>query len=254
MRIVSWNVNSIRAILKKDFMDSVKKLNPDILCLQETKATNSDTLNALFPLNEYVTFSNSADRKGYSGTALLSKNNPLKIIDSENEVDKDKEGRLICAEYPNFYLINVYVPNAGQKLERLGYKKIWNSNFLSFIKNLKKTKPVIVCGDFNVAHHPIDLKNDKANYNKTAGYTQIEIDGMDAMIKAGFVDSFRYFHPNEVAYTFWSYRFNAREKNIGWRIDYFLISERLINKVKSVNVHPEFYGSDHCPISLDIDL
>jgi exodeoxyribonuclease-3 len=254
MRIVSWNVNSIRAILKKDFMDSVKKLNPDILCLQETKATNSDTLNALFPLNEYVTFSNSADRKGYSGTALLSKNNPLKIIDSANEVDEDKEGRLICAEFTDFFLINVYAPNAGQALERLDYKKNWNSRFLAYLKKLDSLKPLIVCGDFNVAHRPIDLKNDKANYNKTAGYTQVEIDGMDNLLNAKFVDSFRYFHPNEVAYTFWSYRFNAREKDIGWRIDYFLISERLINKVKTVNVHPEFYGSDHCPISLEIDL
>ncbi len=254
MHIVSWNVNSIRAIIEKGFMDSVKKLNPDILCLQETKATNSETLNVLFPLTEFVTFANSAHRKGYSGTALLSKNKPLKIIDTANKVDKDKEGRLICAEFTDFFLINVYAPNAGQALERLDYKKNWNSRFLAFLKKLDSLKPLIVCGDFNVAHRPMDLKNDKANYNKTAGYTQIEIDGMDAMINSGLVDSFRYIHPNEVAYTFWSYRFNAREKNIGWRIDYFLISERLINKVKSVNIHPEFYGSDHCPISLEIDL
>lgn len=254
MRIVSWNVNSIRAIIKKDFMESVKKMNPDILCLQETKATNTDTLNALLPLNAYVIYCNSADRKGYSGTALLSKNKPLKIMDSGNEVDEEKEGRLICAEYPEFFLINVYVPNAGQTLERLDYKKNWNTRFLAYLKKMDSLKPLIVCGDFNVAHHPVDLKNDKANYNKTAGYTQIEIDGMNNLLNANFVDSFRYFHPNEVAYTFWNYRFNARERNIGWRIDYFLISERLINKVKSANIHPAFYGSDHCPISLDIDL
>ena len=254
MRIISWNVNSIRAILKKEFMESVKNLNPDILCLQETKATNTDTLNALLPLNDYVTYCNSAEKKGYSGTAVLSKNKHLKIMDSINEVDEDNEGRIICAEFPDFYLINVYVPNAGQTLERLDYKKSWNSRFLAYLKKLDSLKPLIVCGDFNVAHRPVDLKNDKANYNKTAGYTQIEIDGMDAMINAKFVDSFRYFHPNEVAYTFWNYRFKARERNAGWRIDYFLISERLINKVKSANIHPTFYGSDHCPISLEIDL
>lgn len=254
MRIVSWNVNSIRAVLKKGFMDSVKNLNPDILCLQETKATNEETSDALLQLNEYAIYCNSAHRKGYSGTALLSKNKPLKIMDSANEVDVDQEGRIICAELPDFFLINVYAPNAGQTLERLDYKKEWNSRFLAYLKKLDSLKPIIVCGDFNVAHRPIDLKNDKANYNKTAGYTQIEIDGMDAMINSGFVDSFRFFRPNEEAYTYWSYRFNARERNIGWRIDYFLISERFLNKVKSVNIHPEFYGSDHCPISLDVDL
>ncbi|MDO9138254.1 MAG: exodeoxyribonuclease III [Lutibacter sp.] len=254
MHIVSWNVNSVRAILKKDFIASVKKMKPDILCLQETKATNIEVQKALLPLNNYLIYCNSADRKGYSGTALLSKNKPVKIFDFINEVDEDKEGRIICAEYANFYLVNVYAPNAGQALERLAYKQRWNSRFLAYLKDLEKTKPVIVCGDLNVAHRPIDLKNDKANYNKTAGYTQIEIEGMDAIINSGFIDSFRYFHPNEEAYTFWSYRFNAREKNIGWRIDYFLISEKLINQVKLVSIHPEFYGSDHCPISLEIDL
>jgi exodeoxyribonuclease-3 len=229
-------------------------MDPDIICLQEIKATDNDTSNALLPLNGYSVYSNSADKKGYSGTALLCKNKPIRIMDFTNEVDEDKEGRLICAEYANFYLINVYVPNAGQALERLEYKKNWNSRFLAYLNKLDNIKPIIACGDFNVAHRPIDLKNDKANYNKTAGYTQIEIDGMDAMINSGFVDSFRYFHPNEVAYTFWSYRFNAREKNIGWRIDYFLVSEKLINNVKSVIIHSEFYGSDHCPISLEIDL
>ncbi|MDO9594123.1 MAG: exodeoxyribonuclease III [Lutibacter sp.] len=254
MNIVSWNVNSVRAILKKDFIASVKKMKPDILCLQETKATNIEVQKALLPFNDYLIYCNSADRKGYSGTALLSKNKPVKIFDFINEVDEDKEGRIICAEYANFYLINVYAPNAGQALERLAYKQRWNFRFLAYLKDLEKTKPVIVCGDLNVAHRPIDLKNDKVNYNKTAGYTQIEIDGMDAIINSGFIDSFRYFHPNEEAYTFWSYRFNAREKNIGWRIDYFLISEKLINQVKLVSIHPEFYGSDHCPISLEIDL
>lgn len=254
MRIVSWNVNSVRAILKKDFVASAKKLKPDMLCLQETKATNIEVQKALLPLDNYLIYSNSAEKKGYSGTALLSKTKPIKIFDFINKVDENNEGRLICAEYANFYLINVYAPNAGQTLERLAYKQRWNSLFLDYLIELEKTKPIIACGDFNVAHRPVDLKNDKANYNKTAGYTQIEIDGMDAILNSGFIDSFRYFHPNEVAYTFWSYRFNAREKNIGWRIDYFLISEKLVSQVKSVNIHPEFYGSDHCPISLEIDL
>ncbi len=254
MNIISWNVNGIRAIVKKNFIESVKKLDPNILCLQETKATENVVQNALLPLNNYLIYCNSAYIKGYSGTALLSKIKPIKIFDFLNEVDEDKEGRIICAEYTNFFLINVYAPNAGQALERLAYKQRWNSRFLVYLKDLEKTKPVIVCGDLNVAHRPIDLKNDKANYNKTAGYTQIEIDGMDALVNAKFFDSFRYFHPNEEAYTFWSYRFNAREKNIGWRIDYFLISKALINKVKSVNINSDIYGSDHCPISLEIDL
>ncbi|OGS74295.1 MAG: exodeoxyribonuclease III [Flavobacteria bacterium RIFCSPLOWO2_12_FULL_35_11] len=254
MRIVSWNVNGLRAIINKDFIESVKKMNPDILCVQETKAANNEVSQTLLPFTNYFIHNNSADRKGYSGTALLSKIKPININDSISMVDGDSEGRLICAEYPNFYLVNVYAPNSGQELERLGYKKVWNSNFLEYLKDLDKVKPVIACGDFNVAHHPIDLKNDAANYNKTAGYTQIEIDGMNAITNAGFVDSFRYFHPKEVAYTYWTYRFNSRAKNVGWRIDYFLISESLINKVKSATINQDFYGSDHCPISLEIDI
>jgi exodeoxyribonuclease-3 len=254
MHIVSWNVNGIRAILNKDFIESVKKMKADILCLQETKASDKEVENALFPLADYIIYSNAAEKKGYSGTALLCRNKPISITNSINIMDGDTEGRLICAEYSNFYLVNVYAPNAGQLLKRLEHKKKWNSHFLEYLKKLEKLKPVIACGDFNVAHHPIDLKNDKANYNKTAGYTQIEIDGMNAITNAGFVDSFRHFHPKEVAYTYWSYRFNSRAKNVGWRIDYFLISEKLINKVKSVDINSEFYGSDHCPISLEIDL
>ncbi|MFA5298097.1 MAG: exodeoxyribonuclease III [Lutibacter sp.] len=254
MRIVSWNVNGIRAIVKKDFFESIQKLNPDILCLQETKAQNDEVKEALLPLNNYSHYYNSADRKGYSGTAFLGKKKPSAVLDSINFVDGDTEGRLICAEYSNFFLITLYAPNAGQLLERLNYKKTWNSRFLEYLKNLQKIKPIIACGDFNVAHRPIDLKNNTENYNKTAGYTQIEIDGMDAMINSGFVDCFRYFHPNEVAYTYWSYRFNARARDIGWRIDYFLISETLVDKVKATKIHSELYGSDHCPISLEIDF
>jgi exodeoxyribonuclease-3 len=166
--------------------------------------------------------------------------------------EHDNEGRIICAEYNDFYLVNVYVPNSGQKLERLEYRKGWDADFKNYLKNLEKEKPVILCGDLNVAHRPMDLKNDKSNYNKTAGYTQIEIDGMDNLLNAGFTDTFRHFHPDAVAYTYWSYRFKARERNVGWRIDYFLLSDALVEKVKNVDILSKYYGSDHCPIQLSI--
>ncbi len=252
MTIVSWNVNGIRAAVKKDFFDTIKQLNPDILCLQETRAQEQEVREALSSLKDYHLYCNSAERKGYSGTAVLCKNKPVALVNDMDVEEHDTEGRVMCVEFPDFYLVNVYVPNSGQKLERLAYRKKWDADFLNYLKKLEKTKPVIVAGDFNVAHRPIDLKNDESNYNKTAGYTQIEIDGMDNFINAGFVDSFRYSHPDEVAYTYWSYRFNARARNIGWRIDYFLVSKSIVNEVKESKVLPEFYGSDHCPISLKI--
>ena len=254
MKIISWNVNGIRAIVKKDFFESINRLDPDVLCLQETKAQDQEVEKALSQLDSYHNHFNSADKKGYSGTALLSKTKPIALTNDMNVAEHDSEGRVQCAEYPNIYLVNVYVPNSGQQLDRLDYRKKWDADFLNYLQNLEKTKPVIVCGDFNVAHAPIDLKNDKANYNKTAGYTQIEIDGMDNFINAGLVDSFRYLHPDEVAYTYWSYRFKARERNTGWRIDYFLVSSILVEKIKSVKIFPNVYGSDHCPLSLEIDL
>jgi exodeoxyribonuclease-3 len=254
MKIVSWNVNGIRAIVKKDFFETIKKLNPDILCLQETKAQDSEVEKALLPMTGYEKYFNSAEKKGYSGTAILSKTKPLSVVNDINILEHDTEGRVQCAEYDGFYIVNVYVPNSGQKLERLDYRKQWDADFLKYLKKLEKKKPVIVCGDFNVAHQPIDLKNDKSNYNKTAGYTQTEIDGMDNFIKYGFVDSFRSLNPDTVAYTFWSYRFKSRERNTGWRIDYFLSSKSLINNIKSVEILSQYYGSDHCPISLEIAL
>lgn len=254
MKIISWNVNGIRAIVKKDFFETIKQLNPDTLCLQETKAQDDEVEKALLPLNDYSQYYNSANKKGYSGTTILSKTKPLKITCDMAISEHDAEGRIQCAEYKDFYLVNVYVPNSGQKLERLEYRKQWDIDFLAYLKSLEKTKPVIIAGDFNVAHKPIDLKNDKVNYNKTAGYTQIEIDGMDNFIKAGFIDSFRYFHPEETAYTYWSYRFKSRERNTGWRIDYILVSNALVEKIKSVNILSDYYGSDHCPISLEIEL
>ena len=179
MKIISWNVNGIRAAVKKDFFKSIDGLNPDILCLQETKAQDEEVAQALKPLNGYHALYNSADKKGYSGTALLCKSEPLSSQLDMGVAEHDAEGRIQCAEYQEFYLVNVYVPNSGQQLDRLDYRKQWDADFLAYLKRLEEKKPVIACGDFNVAHHPIDLKNDKSNYNKTAGYTQVEIDGMD---------------------------------------------------------------------------
>lgn len=254
MNIVSWNVNGLRAILKKDFKASIDNMEPDILCLQETKAQDQEVKTALSSFNGYHLYTNSADKKGYSGTATLSKTKPLYFANDMGIKEHDKEGRILSTEYTDFYLVNVYVPNSGQELDRLDYRKTWDQDFLKYLKALEKKKPVIACGDFNVAHKPIDLSNPKSNFNKTAGYTQVEIDGMEAMIQSGFVDSFRFFNPDETAYTYWSYRFKARERNIGWRIDYFLISNTLTSKIKSVKILPNYFGSDHCPLSLDIDL
>jgi len=254
MNIISWNVNGIRAIVKKDFFNAVKKMNPDILCLQETKAQDEDTHKALKPLAEkYHIWCNSAEKKGYSGTAILSKSLPVSIVNDMEIAEHDNEGRVMCLEFSNFYLVNVYVPNSGQGLKRLDYRKRWDKDFLNYIKELQKIKSVVVCGDFNVAHQAIDLKNDKSNYNKTAGYTQTEIDGMTNFINSGFVDAFRYFHTDVIAYSYWSYRFNARARNTGWRIDYFLVNRSLIDNIKSIEILSEVLGSDHCPIQLEIE-
>ncbi len=254
MKLISWNVNGIRAIAKKDFFKSVNSLDPDILCLQETKAQDLEVEKTISELSQYHSYTNSADQKGYSGTAILSKEKPLAVTMDIGVEEHDKEGRVLCAEYDNFYVVNVYVPNSGQKLERLNYRQQWDAAFLKYLIALEKKKPVVVCGDFNVAHRPIDLKNDKANYNKTAGYTQIEIDGMDNVSAAGFVDTFRKLHPNEVAYTYWSYRFKSRERNVGWRIDYFLVSGSFMERVLSSEILPDYLGSDHCPIQLSLNL
>lgn len=254
MKLISWNVNGIRAIVQKDFVTSIKSMNPDILCLQETKAQDAEVVKALASLKGYHIYVNSAEKKGYSGTAIVAKAAPLRIVTDMGIAEHDAEGRVICAEYESFYLVNVYVPNAGSELKRLSYRKKWDADFLKYLKELEASKPVIVCGDLNVAHQAIDLKNDKANYNKTAGYTQIEIDGMEAILKAGFVDSFRKLHPDKIAYSYWSYRFKARERNTGWRIDYFLVSKLLEAKIKTAHILSDYYGSDHCPIELEIEV
>src|SRR5690554_36041 len=254
MKIISWNINGVRAIIQKDFFEDISKINPDILCLQETKAQDEEVAEALSQLKDYHQFYNSAERKGYSGVTILSKIEPISVSYDMGVEEHDQEGRVICAEFKDFFLVNVYVPNSGQKLVRLDYRQKWDVDFKNYLKSLEKTKPVILCGDLNVAHRAIDLKNDKSNYNKTAGYTQIEIDGMDNLLNEGFVDTYRHFHPEEVAYTYWSYRFKARERNTGWRIDYFLVSKSLVEKIQKVEILSEYYGSDHCPIHLEIQV
>lgn len=252
MKLVSFNVNGIRAIMKKDFTSSLNALNPDVLCLQETKAQDHQVEEALESINGYHIASNSATKKGYSGTAILSKEKPLSIQNDMGIEKHDDEGRVICAEFKDFYLVNVYVPNSGSDLKRLDYRQEWDKDFKAYLKDLEQTKPVVVCGDFNVAHRDIDLANPKPNYNKSAGYMQEEIDGMDAYLGSGFIDTFRHFHPDEVKYSWWSYRAAARERNVGWRIDYFLVSEAFLPQVSKAEIHNDIMGSDHCPVSIEI--
>lgn len=251
-KIISFNVNGIRAVIKKDFEKDVRTLNPDILCLQETKAQDDQVKEALASFSDYHLLVNSAERKGYSGTAILTKESPINVIYGIGAEEHDTEGRAIAAEYENYFVVVVYVPNSGSELKRLDYRSTWDTAFLQFLKGLEKRKPVIVCGDFNVAHQAIDLAHPKANYNKSAGYTQKEIDGMDAFTANGLVDTFRYFHPNEVKYSWWSYRAGARAKNVGWRIDYFLVSQSILNHVKKAEILNDVMGSDHCPILIEI--
>lgn len=243
MKIISWNVNGIRAVLKKGFLDFIKKENPDILCLQETKA-HSNQLDKILSQYKYH-YWNSAEKKGYSGTAIFSKIKPLSVKYGMNIEKHDKEGRIITLEFEKYFLITVYTPNSGRGLVRLNYRKEWDKDFLNFINKLEKTKPIIVCGDLNVAHKDIDLANPKSNYNKTAGYTQIEIDGFNNLTKY-FKDTFRIFNKDPKNYTYWSYMHNTREKNIGWRIDYFLTNI----KIKDSFILPKVLGSDHCPVGI----
>ncbi len=252
MKLISWNVNGIRAISDKDFIKSVRDLDPDVLCLQEIKADKKVVSKITEELEGYSLYVNPAERKGYSGTALLSRTTPASVETGPEKEPFLPEGRIQCAEYDAFYLVNVYVPNSGRGLKRLDYRESWDAAFLKYLKGLKDRKPVIVCGDLNVAHRAIDLKNDKSNYNKTAGYTQAEIDGLDRLLGAGFVDIYRERHPETVAYSYWSYRFKARERNIGWRIDYFLISSELKDQVTSAEIYSDVMGSDHCPVGLEL--
>ena len=248
--IISWNVNGIRASVKKGFYDKISQLNPDILCLQETKATTDIVLDLSKEMNGYHTYANEAEKKGYSGTAIFSKQKPLSVQYDIGKEEHDQEGRVICCEFDSFYLVNVYVPNSGSQLKRLDYRQEWDKDFNGYLRELERSKPVILTGDLNVAHKPIDLARPDSNYNKTAGYTQKEIDGFKDLMSANLVDSFRHFYPEEVKYTFWNQRFKARERNVGWRIDYFMVSKQLIEQVKDSRILNEVEGSDHCPIEL----
>jgi exodeoxyribonuclease-3 len=252
VKLVSWNVNGIRAVVKKEFLASVAKLEADVLCLQETKAQDDQVLEALAELKGYAIFSNSADKKGYSGTAIITREQPISVTKDIGIPEHDTEGRVLHAEYADFHLVTVYTPNSGSELKRLPYRQTWDSAFLTYLKTLEHTKPVLVCGDLNVAHQAIDLARPKQNYNKSAGYMQEEIDGIQTLIKSGFKDTFREIHPETAKYSWWSYRAGAREKNIGWRIDYFLCSERLLGSIAEAEIHNDIYGSDHCPVSVKL--
>ncbi len=246
-------MNGIRAMMKKDFIKDVKTMSPDILCLQETKAQPEEAKSALSILSEYETFVNSSkERKGYSGTAILTKTKPIEVAEDIGIEEHDMEGRVITAEYDSFILVTVYTPNSGEGMKRLDYRKTWDEAFLEHIQALEEKKPVVICGDLNVAHQDIDIARPKANYNKTSGYTQTEIDGINNLLNAGFIDTFRVFYPDEVKYSWWNYKFNARARNVGWRIDYFLVSERLKSNLKNAEIHNEFLGSDHCPVSIEL--
>jgi len=250
MNIISFNVNGIRAVVGKTFIADMQALQPDIICLQETKATPEQVQDAVAELKGYHVFASSAERKGYSGTAILSKNNPINVTYGIGVAEHDTEGRVICAEYPDFFLITVYVPNSGSELLRLAYRQTWDAAFLVYLKNLELQKPVLDCGDFNVAHQAIDLARPKENYNKAAGYMQEEIDGMNAYIQAGLIDTFRILNPDTVKYSWWSYRAGARQKNVGWRIDYFLASAALQPAIKEAYILNDILGSDHCPVGV----
>ncbi|MDO9164323.1 MAG: exodeoxyribonuclease III [Methylococcaceae bacterium] len=254
MKIISWNVNGIRAVQGKGFAETLAQLDADCILLQETKAQVEQIDKALEGIDGYHIYSNCADRKGYSGVTILSRKEPLQIIHDIGIDEHDREGRVIVAEFEHFYLLNVYVPNSGEALARLDYRHTWDLEFLAYLQQLQSKKPVIACGDFNVAHQEIDIARPKPNYNKSSGYTQVEIDGFGRFLDAGLVDTFRYFHPETVAYSWWSYRAGARPKNIGWRIDYVLTSQALIGKVKQAFILPEITGSDHCPVGIELDL
>ncbi len=251
MKLISWNVNGLRACAGKGFEESFKALDADFFCLQETKM-QAGQLDLMF--SGYESYWNYADKKGYSGTAIYTKQKPLNVSYGIGIDEHDHEGRVITLEMENFFLVTVYTPNSQDGLKRLDYRMKWEDDFQAYLKGLDEKKPVIVCGDMNVAHEEIDLKNPKTN-RKNAGFTDEEREKFSQLLEKGFVDTFRYFYPDKTeAYSWWSYRFHAREKNAGWRIDYFVVSERLADKLEGASIHNEVYGSDHCPVELTIDL
>lgn len=251
MKFVSWNVNGLRACLKKGFEESVLGLDADFICLQETKMEQGQ---AHVDLPGYEEFWNSAEKKGYSGTAIFTRHKPLSVRYGMGLEPHDHEGRLITLEYPEFYLVNCYTPNAQNELARIDYRMEWERDLRAYLMELDQSKPVIYCGDLNVAHKEIDLKNPGPNRGK-AGFSDQEREQFGLLLDSGFVDTFRYLYPDLTgAYSWWSYRFNARANNAGWRIDYFVVSQRLAEKVQGAFIHPDIYGSDHCPVSLDLEI
>lgn len=251
MRLVSWNVNGIRACLGKGFMEFFDNADADIFCIQETKVQQGQVQ---LDLDGYYQYWNYAVKKGYSGTALFSKQKPLSVVDGIGINEHDNEGRVLTAEYDTFYLVNVYTPNSQRGLARLDYRMQWEDDFRQYILNLNNTKPVIICGDLNVAHNEIDLKNPSSN-RQNAGFSDEEREKMTILLQSGFTDSFRYLYPDKTdAYTWWSYMFKSRERNVGWRIDYFIVADNINDKITEAGMHPDVLGSDHCPVFLEIDL
>ncbi|MGL4571944.1 MAG: exodeoxyribonuclease III [Clostridium sp.] len=248
-KIISWNVNGIRACVKKGFLDFFNEADADIFCIQETKLQEGQID---LDLQGYNMYWNYAERKGYSGTALFTKEKPISVVNGLGFEEHDSEGRVITAEFEEYYVVTVYTPNSKDKLARIDYRMVWEDVFRTYLKNLEKSKPVIVCGDLNVAHTEIDLKNPKTN-RKNAGFSDEERGQFDKLLHSGFIDTFRYFYPElESAYSWWSYRFNARKNNAGWRIDYFLVSDTLKERLIDAKIDSEILGSDHCPVELII--
>lgn len=251
MKFVSWNVNGLRACVQKGFLDFFKEVDADIFCIQETKLQPEQIS---LTLDQYHQYFNSAEKKGYSGTAVFSKQKPVSVRYDIGKEEHKGEGRTITLEFPDYFLVTVYTPNAQQELSRIDYRMEWEDAFREYLCYLDGQKPVIVCGDMNVARSEIDLRNPKSNRGN-AGFSDQEREKMEQLLKAGFTDSFRYLHPDQTdAYTWWSYRFQSRSKNAGWRIDYFLISNRVQDKIREANIHNDILGSDHCPVSLQIDI
>lgn len=255
MKLISWNVNGLRAAINKGFEEFFNEIDADIFCLQETKMQENqidDNMRRIF--SKYNMYWNSAEKKGYSGTAIFTKNKPINVSYGIGIPEHDNEGRVITLEFEKFYMIDIYTPNAKRELERLDYRMIWEDEIRKYLSNLNKEKPVIMCGDLNVAHKEIDLKNPKSNRGN-AGFTDEERGKMTELLSAGFTDSFRYLYPDKQdAYSWWSYMGRAREKNVGWRIDYFIVSNDISNKIEEAKIFPEIYGSDHCPVGLEITI
>ena len=251
MKFISWNVNGLRAVVTKGFSDIFRDLDADFFCLQETKLQEGQ-IDLSF--DGYESYWNYAERKGYSGTAIFTKHTPLSVSYGIGVEEHDREGRVITLEYPDFYLVTVYTPNSQNELKRLDYRMQWEDDFLSYIKRLDEQKPVIFCGDLNVAHQEIDLKNPKTN-RKNAGFTDEERAKMTVVLSSGFTDTWRALNPDtEGVYSWWSYRFSARQKNAGWRIDYFIVSDRIMDKVEDAKIHTDILGSDHCPVELTLNI